>query len=489
MAWSRFKEFLGQKMVLLASFALAGPLAFLQTLLFRPKMLTPYLSGAEGVMPVELQTIATVVVFALSCIACRALGRRLNRAAVVLAGVVAPLACAFVVALVRDVSVAPVVSAVLAMSCGVILYDVLDSDPFSFTGELSWYASSAVISIGVSAVLSHVCYAAFPTDADATVALCAVVATAGAVGLFLRTPPSDAEGEKPAEPVRAEANMNVAKVVFDVVLPIVPAVCICSFSLGSALNEEFIETTMRMWVPFLLGLLATLVVLVGLVIRWSRSADERGTEIALFASVPCALGIVAVFSSGVVLPEDAFPLLICSNLLFIALVWIDVIYLTGRSVFSSPTAPIVSLAMLLLVFCIGVYAGSSLPRIVLLSIVLVAMVAYMVYLTFYAQRSNPTRAIEEAVRSSHSEPKLSFDEMREEACARMAADFGLSSKESEILPLLVTGISASAIGRKMYISYETVKTHKYRIYRKLGVHNFEEVLELFEEYVRSAARQ
>lgn len=78
--------------------------------------------------------------------------------------------------------------------------------------------------------------------------------------------------------------------------------------------------------------------------------------------------------------------------------------------------------------------------------------------------------------------RLGFSEIRNQACDAIAHDFALSPKETEILPLLVTGLSATAIGKHAYISYETVKTHKYHIYQKCNVRNFEELLELFERY-------
>lgn len=47
---------------------------------------------------------------------------------------------------------------------------------------------------------------------------------------------------------------------------------------------------------------------------------------------------------------------------------------------------------------------------------------------------------------------------------------------------LLGRLSAAAIGKQLFISHETVKTPKYHIYQKCGVHNFEEMLALFERY-------
>ncbi|MDQ6909174.1 MAG: response regulator transcription factor [Actinomycetota bacterium] len=49
------------------------------------------------------------------------------------------------------------------------------------------------------------------------------------------------------------------------------------------------------------------------------------------------------------------------------------------------------------------------------------------------------------------------------------ARLGLTQRESEVLELMVRGLSNRAIGQKLYIGEETVKTHARGIYRKLEV--------------------
>ena len=46
---------------------------------------------------------------------------------------------------------------------------------------------------------------------------------------------------------------------------------------------------------------------------------------------------------------------------------------------------------------------------------------------------------------------------------------GLTQRESEILSLVVTGLSNRGIAAKLVIGEETVKTHLSSVYRKLGV--------------------
>ena len=49
------------------------------------------------------------------------------------------------------------------------------------------------------------------------------------------------------------------------------------------------------------------------------------------------------------------------------------------------------------------------------------------------------------------------------------ARLGLTQRESEVLELMVRGLSNRAIGQRLYIGEETVKTHARGIYRKLDV--------------------
>jgi DNA-binding NarL/FixJ family response regulator len=49
------------------------------------------------------------------------------------------------------------------------------------------------------------------------------------------------------------------------------------------------------------------------------------------------------------------------------------------------------------------------------------------------------------------------------------ARLGLTQRESEVLELMVRGLSNRAIGQKLYIGEETVKSHARGMYRKLGV--------------------
>ena len=70
---------------------------------------------------------------------------------------------------------------------------------------------------------------------------------------------------------------------------------------------------------------------------------------------------------------------------------------------------------------------------------------------------------------SRVEPRLQsalFAELRERSREDRPR---LTPREQEILGLMAEGLSAPAIGRRLYLATATVKSHQARIYEKLGV--------------------
>lgn len=70
--------------------------------------------------------------------------------------------------------------------------------------------------------------------------------------------------------------------------------------------------------------------------------------------------------------------------------------------------------------------------------------------------------------------RISISGSRTSAASRIAGN--LSEREMEILRLIVSGLKNKEIAEKLIISYSTVVSHVYNIYRKLGVTNRAEVI-------------
>ena len=65
---------------------------------------------------------------------------------------------------------------------------------------------------------------------------------------------------------------------------------------------------------------------------------------------------------------------------------------------------------------------------------------------------------------------------RDERCAELAEQCGLTAREAEVLAILAKGHSSGYISEVLYISPNTVRTHMHNIYRKLGVSSREDIL-------------
>jgi DNA-binding NarL/FixJ family response regulator len=62
----------------------------------------------------------------------------------------------------------------------------------------------------------------------------------------------------------------------------------------------------------------------------------------------------------------------------------------------------------------------------------------------------------------------------------LADRFGLTDREDQVAALMLRGYCNSRIAADLVISQSTVKSHVYSIFRKLGVHSRQEVIDMFE---------
>lgn len=69
----------------------------------------------------------------------------------------------------------------------------------------------------------------------------------------------------------------------------------------------------------------------------------------------------------------------------------------------------------------------------------------------------------------------------EEACASIAATYGLTPREREVLAFVARGYSATYVADTLVVSGNTVRTHMKNIYRKLGISSREEAIELVDK--------
>lgn len=66
------------------------------------------------------------------------------------------------------------------------------------------------------------------------------------------------------------------------------------------------------------------------------------------------------------------------------------------------------------------------------------------------------------------------------ACEAVCEEHGLTRRESEVFELLAKGRNAAYVEETLVISSHTVKSHMLKIYRKLGVHSQQELIDMVE---------
>lgn len=89
------------------------------------------------------------------------------------------------------------------------------------------------------------------------------------------------------------------------------------------------------------------------------------------------------------------------------------------------------------------------------------------------RKSAPSEQVISAVRRAADMPgEFSASGLAEAMRRRSEApQTRLTQREAEVLDLLVEGASVAQVGRQLYMSPSTVKTHIGKIYEKLGAHN------------------
>ncbi|WP_139651998.1 response regulator transcription factor [Raoultibacter phocaeensis] len=75
---------------------------------------------------------------------------------------------------------------------------------------------------------------------------------------------------------------------------------------------------------------------------------------------------------------------------------------------------------------------------------------------------------------------VSTDRALESVARLLTVENNLTPRESEIIALLARGRNRKFISEELVVSEETIKSHVYSIYRKLGIHSQQELLDLVE---------
>jgi DNA-binding CsgD family transcriptional regulator len=212
----------------------------------------------------------------------------------------------------------------------------------------------------------------------------------------------------------------------------------------------------------------------------------RAEALLLFGvAAPAAAGILALLMSGTLNYQLEFILLVFSDLGFLALLWVMAVSLgqiqrDGAVGEFSATLPFLFMMVLSAMFGICITLSDLVPSAVAMVLSRLLLLTCLLLLVLCG--------VQQLLRSSN-ERTVSLASIKKDSVARISADFRLSNKETEVLGLLVTGLSAAAVGRQLFLSPETIKTHRSHIYRKTGIHTNTELVELYERYANQLSEQ
>ena len=84
-------------------------------------------------------------------------------------------------------------------------------------------------------------------------------------------------------------------------------------------------------------------------------------------------------------------------------------------------------------------------------------------------------------RPSASEDAGAIRDRTSKQCRRLQEEYGLSSRETEVMELIARGNSMASIAERLVISENTVRTHAKHIYTKLDIHKRQELLDMLSE--------
>lgn len=232
-------------------------------------------------------------------------------------------------------------------------------------------------------------------------------------------------------------------------------------------------------------------VAVAVVAAWFLLAPSRPSrEDGLFyvSALLVVAGYLAVPLADLGVGQIANGLLYAGNRCFSILSWVVLAALCARN----RSGALLVLACSNIATGAGTFAGADLGHLVnallevrpeasslVVGAVVLALFAYVLVGLRGFSISTTIRGIVPAVPVSVPEAAASsHDGQLERACRRLAERGGLTAREEEVLALLARGHNSRHIQDALTLSYNTVKTHVKRIYRKLDVHSQQELIDL-----------
>ena len=130
----------------------------------------------------------------------------------------------------------------------------------------------------------------------------------------------------------------------------------------------------------------------------------------------------------------------------------------------------------------------GIARLLFLSLAVTTLILFLILLFVRINRSTGEMPQKEFSAVQPATILVSFTE--EDLRNSILSDrYGLSAREMEVLYFLLGSGNTSSVAKALFISENTVKTHKKRIYQKLNVHNKQQLIDLVTEICEKDSRE
>ena len=452
-----------------------GPFMFLFALVFRPEVLTAAQSG-DAILLDPLVSAAVSV------------GAMLVWGVVLLCGQfcpktkngefpwepiarfhgVLPIVALASLMLIRGPIIPPLVSILMGVTCVVQISLLSVRNTLNYRGTLL----SAVLCLCISGVVMDAVYTLLPIYLFGSMAVCAALALSAVAIVRMGAVCDDYKLESLAGSPLEESSSETSYLMAWSLAAVVLGCLICSINLGLSIPPFASAHDLRSSMLFALGaLLGAVLAFILFVLRKFIAAPD----FILHAFAPAlAFAVVLVVFSDFKYEPWYYVCSIASEFLFLSIAWTSALSLDRA----------ISRPGILACWCILFFAASFIAFLALSNVIdgstsarifPLAALAFLLFLVAFASRKSSV-SCEGASASLADFGVVSIIEQR---CNSLAAEYGLSSRESELLHFFVLGMSSTAIGDRMFISPKTVKTHRYRVYQKMNVSTHEELVDLF----------
>lgn len=474
--------------------SLTGPFAFIFMIVFSPAGLTPEASGDPLMLTPREQSVLTAGWMALVGIAlvlvCSVASKLTNRhdktakgagtkrkRALAATSVAASLLAGTLAMFVHAPATSMIVSLLLGACCMVQLALCTQIGSRTEPRHMALGTSMALV---MAALVNCVAAGIFSVSLYGVVLVCAICAACG-LSLLRLAPQVSC-----ASPVERDAtahqdgglHRDLRALVTNDWQPLVGG-AICALSFGLGWSNPTVDMASANPTVLLGGKVAGAVLLTLACLRLEARLITRSFDYVL-AIAACTALLVWALGTDSADNLALFSLAGFSQVLFIGLLWVETSY-TGRESRNPGRLPVMGVVVFMLAYVLGAALSYKLDAITTTQVIQSLLTCFVFALLVSSARAPET--------SLDNEDSPQYDRTFETRIGDICESYALSKRESEVLPYLVLGLSTTAIGARLYVSPQTIKSHAHRIYGKMGIHSHDELVEVFEGLGETAPRR